>query len=250
MIRDQLKKLAARIPIRTLERLMRYPIVAQSFPEIARSKRFPKREELWTDLLAELADRPACVLEFGVFEGYSLNFFASLNRHPQSVFYGFDSFEGLPEDWHETRKKGHFSTGGSLPQTDDPRLHFVKGWFNQSLPRFWEEQPGLVKSIRSGERELVVHFDADLFSSTLYVLSSLAHRFESYRFIFDDFIVDELRALHVATQAFGLAPEVPRLRAGIDGLSDADLGNDAQVRLTTRRASPDAGARRAEGKGC
>jgi hypothetical protein len=206
VLKDSLKKLSSRIPLRQLERLQRYAILAQAFPELERARRFPTREALWEDLFAGLRDRPVCVLEFGVWQGYSLAFLARLNDRPESVLIGFDSFEGLPEDWHPTRPKGHFSTAGQLPQSDDRRVRFVKGLFQDALPRFRDENADLVRSIRSAERELVVHFDADLFSSTLYVLAFLDSLSDRYHFIFDDFIVDEIRALHCACAAFRLAP--------------------------------------------
>jgi hypothetical protein len=36
-------------------------------------------------------------LEFGVCTGTSINFLGALN--PKKTIYGFDSFEGIPEDW-------------------------------------------------------------------------------------------------------------------------------------------------------
>ena len=34
------------------------------------------------------------------------------NSHSDSRFVGFDSFEGLPEDWNSENPKGHFTTQG------------------------------------------------------------------------------------------------------------------------------------------
>jgi len=57
------------------------------------------REELWTRTLEQVPAQDLLLLEFGVWQGESTRFFAGLNRSPSSRFYGFDSFEGLPEDW-------------------------------------------------------------------------------------------------------------------------------------------------------
>ena len=42
-------------------------------------------------------------LEFGVFRGKSINLFAKILKKSKSKIYGFDSFEGLNEDWVEVQ---------------------------------------------------------------------------------------------------------------------------------------------------
>jgi len=62
---------------------------------------------------------PGTYLEFGVYQGNSINFIADLIK-PERV-YGFDSFKGLPEDWERgdtVYKKGHF-TLDKLPTVRD-----------------------------------------------------------------------------------------------------------------------------------
>jgi hypothetical protein len=65
-------------------------------------------------------------LEFGVYRGTSINFFASrLN----GVLYGFDSFEGLNESMPGTNAiKGTFNLGGDMP-TVLSNVKLIKGWF-------------------------------------------------------------------------------------------------------------------------
>jgi O-methyltransferase len=107
-------------------------------------------------------------LEFGVFEGASIRDWTSANTGPASRFVGFDSFEGLPEDWEclgQAMPRGAFATRGRLPDIGDSRVRFVKGLFHETLPRFLT---GF-----SPRGRLVVHLDADLYSSTLFVLSTL-----------------------------------------------------------------------------
>ena len=60
-----------------------------------------------------LAEEPIDYLEFGVRYGDSLFKWSGLNAHPDSRFIGFDSFEGIPEDWVSVTgesKKGAMSS--------------------------------------------------------------------------------------------------------------------------------------------
>jgi hypothetical protein len=121
-------------------------------------------------------------LEFGVCAGHSIQFWSQKNRNPQSRFIGFDSFEGLPEDWSRHYPKGTLSTGGRVPEIDDERVRFVKGWFQNVLPGFLN---GFTPRSR-----LVVHNDSDLYSSTLFALASLNEVLvPGTVVIFDDFSV-------------------------------------------------------------
>lgn len=57
------------------------------------------RIELYDVVATTLGDVPLQYLEFGVFSGRSLAEIANRFRHPEARFFGFDSFEGLPEAW-------------------------------------------------------------------------------------------------------------------------------------------------------
>jgi hypothetical protein len=119
------------------------------------------------------------LFEFGVYRGASLRAWTSLNRNSTSRFWGFDSFQGLPEDWHEGKKKGVFGTGGDLPQIEDNRVQFVAGWFQDTLPAFLEKY--------EPRNPLVIHCDCDLYSSTLYCLTVADRLLPGAIVIFDDF---------------------------------------------------------------
>lgn len=115
--------------------------------------------------LAQQVQEPASYLEFGVFQGVSMGIWSGLLKSPQSRLAGFDSFEGLPENWGLFTDKERFNVKGRMPHFDDPRVRLVKGWFDQTLPGFLKEfQP---------QPTLIVHLDADLYSSTIYVLRQL-----------------------------------------------------------------------------
>jgi len=102
------------------------------------------------------------VLEFGVAGGKTITRIAGAVK--QAV-YGFDSFEGLPEDWTHFQRQGRFSRSGDLPRNLPDNVVLVKGWFNESLPAFIDEHPENVKFL---------HVDCDLYSSAKTVLNNLA----------------------------------------------------------------------------
>lgn len=128
---------------------------------------FDERAEMFAHLQSEvIGDRPIDYLEFGVYRGESMRLWSDLNTHRDSRFYGFDSFEGLPEDWQRFDDKiaeSHFDVDGALPDIEDERVSFVPGWFQDTLPGFLE---GFTP-----RSQLVLHIDADLYSSALYTLT-------------------------------------------------------------------------------
>jgi hypothetical protein len=146
-----------------------------------------------------IGDVPVTYLEFGVATGRSISRIAERFSHPEARFFGFDSFEGLPEPWvrrGKTMEAGRFSKGGREPVGLDPRITFVKGWFQNTLSTF-------LKANESGfGNSVLVHYDADLYSSTLFVLSMLWPVIDTYHFIFDEFMAHEIIALYDFSQAF------------------------------------------------
>ena len=87
---------------------------------------------------------------------------------------GFDSFVGLPEKWFISPDvvygAGAFSAEGKLPSWDGmpESVQFIKGWYNESLPKFLGSNPSLFPAL--------LHLDADLYSSTRDVLVPLLDR--------------------------------------------------------------------------
>ncbi len=152
---------------------------------------FETRPELHRHV-SDAGSQPLDYLEFGVFEGKSLKMWTGLAQHPASRFFGFDTFTGLPEKWDlgpRSMAQGHFAVD-ALPQTDDARVTLIKGLFQDSLD-------GFLDTYTRADR-LVVHCDADLYSSTLYLLSRLAPVLRAGdAIIFDEFSqpLHEYRAL-------------------------------------------------------
>jgi len=105
-------------------------------------------------------------LEFGVFEGTTINIIASM--FPNKTIWGFDSFEGLPEDWITNDEeivwhKGFFAVE-KLPKVNN-NVILIKGWFDQTLPNWIKDN--------SNNKISFLHIDCDLYSSTKIVLKLL-----------------------------------------------------------------------------
>ena len=105
------------------------------------------------------------VLECGVFKGESINIIAK--ELPSNTIYGFDSFEGLPEDWAGYNlEKGYFSLGGMLPEVCD-NVQLVKGFFANTLPVFAKDHT---------ENIAFLHVDSDLYSSAVDIFNILGQK--------------------------------------------------------------------------
>jgi hypothetical protein len=147
-------------------RSQRLALEAAAFVEdhMGYAKGFSSRYDLLSASLGEV-DRKLNGLycEFGVFEGRTINFIA---EKVDCEVHGFDSFEGLPEDWRPGVMRGAFKMGGALPAVrDNVRIH--PGWFKDSLPRFAREHRGPLA---------FAHIDSDLYSSTKTILDVLGSR--------------------------------------------------------------------------
>lgn len=110
------------------------------------------------------APEQGLVLEFGVEKGASLRHLAGLTKR---TVHGFDSFEGLPGDWHGTKEaKGAFSLGGRLPKVPANAVLHV-GWFDSTLPDLLESDPSPCA---------LIHVDCDIYASTVSIFNHLAGR--------------------------------------------------------------------------
>lgn len=122
--------------------------------------KFKDREELLRYSISKTKAN-GLFLEFGVSAGRTVNYIASLV--PDKTIYGFDSFEGLPEDWNIFYPKGSFKLE-KLPEVRN-NVKLIVGLFQESLELFLERQ---------SDKVAFLHLDADLYSSTKYVLFTLA----------------------------------------------------------------------------
>lgn len=110
---------------------------------------------------AELCSKyPGAAIEVGVYHGGSL---VRIAKHfKQTVFYGIDTFEGMPEPSKEDlHTKGDFS---------DIDFDFMVGFFKETLPNVrlikgFFPDPVVLKRIEHDEF-CFIHIDVDLYQST------------------------------------------------------------------------------------
>lgn len=140
--------------------------------------------------------------EFGVCGGLSFKWWLEHNKNPASKFFGFDTFEGLPEKFGPFGK-GSMAVALESLNITDPRASFYKGLFQDTLVPFLDQY--------NSKRRKLIHMDADLFSATIFSLSQL-YRFleEEDIILFDEFAVPkhEFMAFKIFTESFYMKYEV------------------------------------------
>jgi hypothetical protein len=183
-----LKKIACYINLEILWRLSTYPIHRKFF-KTDNAKSFEDKFFYWNDIVDTLGkDEEVVFVEFGVWQGKSIKYFIKKFNNKSSTFFGLDSFEGLPEKWGKLPKK-HFDTGSNIPEINDKRVKIIKGLFQNTSEILLDH----LQSIKI--KNLLVHFDADLYTSTLYCLGQLDRLSKDYYAFFDEFTGEESRAL-------------------------------------------------------
>jgi len=101
-------------------------------------------------------------LEFGVAAGDSMRYVVNTIADSKNTeLHGFDTFTGLPESHHDSVMIGSFNQEGLTP--DIAGVFWHKGLFNET---FTGQEDFLA-------RKLFVMLDADLYSSTKYVLNRI-----------------------------------------------------------------------------
>jgi hypothetical protein len=116
-------------------------------------------------------------LEFGVYKGKTLNFFAKKIKNKK--IFGFDSFLGLKNDWHgHTDPAGRYNVYEKVPKVEN-NCFIIKGVIEKTLEKFLRENKQKVNFI---------HMDLDTYESTKYVLDKLKNNLSKNCIIlFDQF---------------------------------------------------------------
>lgn len=119
--------------------------------------------------------------EFGVGLGKSGNFIAQ--RIGNKILYGFDWYQGLPEDWRAPHfLKGTYALkpGVKIPPLPlEKNIELVVGRFKDVLPTFVKEKNAPI---------LFLHIDCDLYSSTKEIFNNIKdYVAEGTIIVFDEF---------------------------------------------------------------
>lgn len=118
--------------------------------------------------------REGIILEFGVYKGKSIKIIA---ENTKNKVYGFDSFNGLPEDWQGDFIKG--SLACDIPKNLPENVELVIGYFEDTLEDFLKTHTDPIT---------MIHIDCDIYSATKYILEKCHEQMDDQCIIcFDDF---------------------------------------------------------------
>ena len=127
------------------------------------------------DIIAPTGD---VILDFGVYKGESTRKLSAI--FPELLIHGFDSFEGLPEDWNHAIKGGFSDADGKIPAAP-ANCVFHKGWFDATVPAWAAQYPDA--------KIALLRIDCDLYSSTKTIFDGIGPMIGSGSWIcFDELI--------------------------------------------------------------
>lgn len=202
-VREKMWELAAEESARYAIKHMRH----------ARSFTYRTDYHSWLRKLIRTCQTPHGInLEFGVASGASLWKFADRDVN---TFYGFDSFEGLPEEWFSSENGGLGKSvfkQGELPQVPENTV-LIKGWFENTLPSFAAEI--FDQTLSKGRTDInFIHVDCDLYSSAKTIFDYLGPFIRSGSIIaFDEYMnypgwqMDEFKAFQEYVKAHQVSYE-------------------------------------------
>ena len=105
-------------------------------------------------------------LEFGVYKGDSINLFGNfLSQHSREI-YGFDSLEGLEEEWNmnDYNPIGRFSLNKKSPKLLK-NVTLIKGKVQSTLENFLKN--------KKDKKIIFAHMDMDTYTPTKYALNKI-----------------------------------------------------------------------------
>ena len=160
-LRHQLQHVERRNLSLAADRLAVDSSAAWALENMPQALRFPDKLATLRHAIGE-APTNGMALEFGVYTGATLR--TIVEDFDGREVFGFDSFEGLPENWRTGFPAGTFDVDG-IPTVVGAEV--VVGWYHDVLPGFLDEHSGPVTFL---------HVDCDLYSSTVTVLEHVGPR--------------------------------------------------------------------------
>jgi hypothetical protein len=128
------------------------------------------------DHMTDLSKKDRPFYEFGVWRAEAFRYLIKTFKKG----YGFDTFEGIPEDWH-SEKAGTYTSDGNVPKIKGGK--FIVGKFEDTLPGFFAEKRPTAS---------IINFDADLYSSTICALNFAKPVIDQHTIlIFDEFLMND-----------------------------------------------------------
>lgn len=126
---------------------------------------FETRETLWNYSI-QLIDFEGIIAEFGVYEGYSINYLAQKLENGRTIV-GFDSFVGLKEDWRgHDLTKGSFSLKGKPPKVVS-NVELIEGWFDETIQKYL---------LTHDQNIAFAHIDCDTFEANQTLFAIIGER--------------------------------------------------------------------------
>lgn len=145
--------------------------------DMTRSMLFPAKSDLrkWAlkhayKTLKPIAGELGLIAEWGVWRGHGVNQFSRVLKGEPVTIWGFDSFEGLEEDWTgqgRGAQKGRYTLDGVLPDVRN-NVKLVKGWVQDTVPSWLDDHPD--------QPILFGHLDLDTYTPTRFVLDAIKPR--------------------------------------------------------------------------
>ena len=179
-----------------------YDSYRSSFKRVFTLQQLPKlffNKKDFFDGVTAISDKSRPFYEFGVWNGVSFKYL--INTFGRG--FGFDTFTGIPEKWHDN-PAGTYSSFGSIPQISGGE--FIVGKFEDTLPKFFSKKRSLAS---------LINFDADLYSSTICALNNTKDIIdEDTILVFDEFLMndhweeDEYKALEEFCNNFNFSYDV------------------------------------------
>ncbi len=140
-----------------------------------------RREGLIDCVFKSIADKDACVYEYGVAHGYLAAY--SLPKFVKQIhcWNGFDTFTGLPEPWRELPKH-YFDNRGEPPYIPDSRVIWHKGLIEETLTN---------RFFLNSTRKSIHIFDLDLFEPSLFAWQTIKDSLRAGDILYFDEAYDE-----------------------------------------------------------